>query len=250
MKVHEITQPKTTEPKETSKRLLEAAEELFAKQGIRATSLKAITEFAEVNIAAVNYHFRSKEALVRAVYEHSFQPLNKERLRLLTAAEMAAGDGPLALESVLYALFEPMLRAWRANRNFILLAGRLQNEPDAKLNGTVRKIYGDLIPRFIAAARRAEPEVPELDLLFWMHFLFGGMIYMLLDSHDVEREHQGQNPLDKPDVFLQRLIAFGSSGLRGLKPSMRSNTTSGNECSRALPSSTAAAPVPLAAAST
>ena len=65
MKVHEITQPKTTEPKETSKRLLEAAEELFAKQGIRATSLKAITEFAEVNIAAVNYHFRSKEALVR-----------------------------------------------------------------------------------------------------------------------------------------------------------------------------------------
>jgi AcrR family transcriptional regulator len=213
MNVREIS-----EPKNTTERLLEAAERLFAKQGIRATSLKAITEYAEVNIAAVNYHFRSKEALVRAVYERSFQPLNKERLRLLTAAELAAGDGPLALESVLYALFEPMLRTWRTNPNFILLVGRLQNEPDPKLGGAIQKVYGQLIPRFLAAARRAAPDVPEPDLFFWMHFLFGGVIYTLLNSHDMERMHEGQNLLDTPDTFLQRLIAFGTSGLRALKP--------------------------------
>ena len=215
--------------KSTTERILEAAGELFAQRGIRATSLKAITEKAEVNIAAVNYHFRTKDALIEAVYEYSFRPLNQERLRLLTAAELAAGGGPLALDSVLYTLFEPMLRAWRANRNFILLAGRLQNEPDSKLNGTIRRIYGELIPRFLAAARRAEPGVPESDLLFWMHFLFGGTIYMLLDSHDVEREHHAQNPLDPPDVFLQRLLTFGASGLRGLKAPGRCTAVSGNE---------------------
>jgi AcrR family transcriptional regulator len=205
------------ESKNTTERLLEAAEELFAKHGMRATSLKAITEFAEVNIAAVNYHFRSKDALVRAVYQRSFQPLNEERLRLLTAAEVAAGDGPLALESVLYALFEPMLRAWRTNRNFILLAGRIQNEPDAKLGSFVQSVYGKMIPRFLAAARRAAPDVPEPDLFFWMHFLFGGVIYTLLNSHDMERMHEGQNLLDTPDSFLQKLIAFGTAGLRALK---------------------------------
>jgi AcrR family transcriptional regulator len=201
----------------TSERILEAAEKLFAKQGIRATSLKAITEYAAVNIAAVNYHFRSKDALVRAVYERSFQPLNKERLRLLTAAELAAGDGPLALESVLYALFEPMLRTWRTNPNFILLVGRLQNEPDPKLSGSIQRVYGELIPRFLAAARRAAPDVPEPDLFFWMHFLFGGVIYTLLNSHDMEQMHEGQNLLDTPDAFLQQLITFGTSGLRALK---------------------------------
>ena len=217
-----------TEPKNTTERLLEAAEELFARQGIRATSLKAITEFAEVNIAAVNYHFRTKDALVRAVFERSFQPLNEERLRLLMAAELAAGDGPLALESVLYALFEPMLQTWRANPNFILLAGRIQNEPDSKLGGFMQKIYGQMIPKFLAAARKAAPDVPEPDLFFWMHFLFGGVVYTLLNSHDMERMHEGQNLLDTPDIFLQRLIAFGTSGLRALK----SPATNGSETLR------------------
>jgi AcrR family transcriptional regulator len=215
-----------TEPKNTTERLLEAAEELFARQGIRATSLKAITEYAEVNIAAVNYHFRTKDALVRAVFERSFQPLNNERLRLITAAELAAGDGRLALESVLYALFEPMLRAWRANPNFILLAGRLQNEPDSKLSGFIQRIYGQLIPRFLAAARKAAPDVPEPDLFFWMHFLFGGAIYTLLNSQDMERMHEGQNLLDTPDIFLQRLITFGASGLRALKSPVRPDSAS------------------------
>jgi AcrR family transcriptional regulator len=224
MNVHEIAESKPTEPKETSKRLLEAAEELFAKQGIRATSLKAITEFAEVNIAAVNYHFRTKDALVRAVFERSFQPLNKERLRLLTAMELAAGDGPLALESVLYAFFEPMVRSWRVNPSFILLAGRLQYEPDPKLSGYIQSLYGELIPKFLAAARKAAPDIPEPDLFFWLHFLFGGVVYTLLNSHDMERMHEGQNLLDTPDTFLQRLIAFGKSGLRALKSPAPSNS--------------------------
>ena len=103
--------------KTTSERILDAAENLFARQGIRGTSLKEITESAEVNIAAVNYHFRSKDALVRAVYERSFLPLNEKRLRALEAAEQAAGDAPLTVEAGLRALFEPMV--WRGFRTGI-----------------------------------------------------------------------------------------------------------------------------------
>ena len=198
----------------TSQRILKAAENLFARKGIRATSFKEITQSAKVNIAAVNYHFRTKDALVRAVYERSFQPLNEERLRLLTAAEMAAGDGPLALESVLFALFEPMLQKWRTNKNFILLVGRLQNEPDPDLSGFIQDLYGDVIPRFLKAAKRAAPDVSEPDLFFWIHFLFGGVVYSLLNTHDMERMHEGQNLLDTPEIFLKRLIAFGTAGLR------------------------------------
>lgn len=203
-----------TTTKTTSDRILDAAEGLFASQGIRGTSLKEITEQAEVNIAAVNYHFRSKDALVREVYQRCFQPLNAERLRLLEEAEAAAGEGPLGLEQVLYALFEPMVRAWQENRNFILLVRRLQSEPDPPLNVFVQGLYGDLIDRFLRAARRAAPDVAEAQLFFWIHFLFGGVVYTLINSQDMERMHPGQNLLDTSEMFLQDLISFGTAGLR------------------------------------
>jgi AcrR family transcriptional regulator len=207
--------------KSTSERVLDAAERLFARHGFRATSLREITETAEVNIAAVNYHFRSKDALLRAVYERSFLPLNERRLALLSAAETATGDGPLSLEAVLDALFRPMMQAWEVNPNFILLVGRLQHEPDPELNGFIQGLYAEVIPRFLAAARKASPEIAEDDLFFWIHFLFGGVVYSLLNSQDMQRLHRGHY-LDVPHLFLNRLITFGASGLRALAAPERS----------------------------
>ena len=203
-----------TGTKSTSERILDAAECLFATQGIRGTSLKEITELADVNIAAVNYHFRTKDALLRAVYERCFQPLNEERLRLLEEAEAAAGDQALPLEQVLYALFEPMVRAWQTNRNFILLVGRLQSEPDPQLNVFVQGLYGGLIQRFLTAARRSAPDIADEQLFFWIHFLFGGVVYTLINSQDMEQMHPGQNLIDTSEMFLHDLISFGTAGLR------------------------------------
>lgn len=205
-----------TAQKATSERVLDAAEALFARQGFRATSLREITDLADVNIAAVNYHFRSKEALLRAVYERSFLPLNEHRLALLTAAESAAAGEPPSLESILDAFFRPMMEAWEVNPNFILLVGRLQHEPDPELNGFIRGLYAEVIPRFLAAARRAQPDIAENDLFFWIHFLFGGVVFNLLNSEDMQRLHRAQSRFDVPEVFLHRLIAFGASGLRAL----------------------------------
>ena len=204
--------------KTTSERILDSAEGLFARQGFRGTSLKEITDLAEVNIAAVNYHFRSKDALIRAVYERCFVPLNEKRLRALEKAELAAQGAPLTVEAVLRALFEPMVKAWILDRNFILLVGRLQHEPDSDLSGFIQHLYQGLIPRFLAALRRALPAVPDRELFFWTHYLFGGVVYTLLNSHDMKRFHEGQNLLDTPDLFLDRLIVFGASGLRALAP--------------------------------
>jgi AcrR family transcriptional regulator len=205
-----------TKPKATDERLLDTAERLFARQGIRATSLREITEQTGINIAAVNYHFRSKEALVRAVYERSFKPLNEERLRCLAEAEAAAGDGPLAIEEVLRALFGPMLRAWEQNRNYILLSGRLQHEPDPGLHEFILQLFDEMIRRFLAAASRALPGAPETDLFFWFHYLFGGMVHTLLAAQDLERLPGGSSILDDRAKFLDLLIQFGSAGLRSI----------------------------------
>src|SRR4051812_44617723 len=89
----------------THESLLDAAESLFSERGIEAASLRAITERAGANLAAVHYHFGSKQGLVRAVFSRRLTPLNEERLRRLARCE----EGEAGLEEVLHAFLEPAL---------------------------------------------------------------------------------------------------------------------------------------------
>src|SRR5436305_14013735 len=89
----------------TRESLMDAAESLFSERGIQAASLRAITEQAKANLAAVHYHFGSKQGLVRAVFSRRLAPLNEERLRRLDLC-LAAGGG---VEEVLRAFLAPAL---------------------------------------------------------------------------------------------------------------------------------------------
>ena len=90
----------------TKDRILHAAEELFAAQGFATTSLRQVTSRADVNIAAVNYHFGSKENLVNEVFRRRMDEMSRERLDALRKATEAQ---PRALEPILAAFVEPAL---------------------------------------------------------------------------------------------------------------------------------------------
>src|ERR1044071_5498720 len=100
------TETKLESPIATREGLLDAAESLFSELGIQAASLRAITQRAGANLAAVHSHFGSKQGLVRAVFKRRLEPLNRERLELLAASERKGGD----VEEVLRALVAPLLR--------------------------------------------------------------------------------------------------------------------------------------------
>src|SRR5881397_2569423 len=82
----------------TKLRILDTAESLFMEHGFEATSLRSITAAADVNLAAVNYHFGSKEELFQAVLTRRLDPMNQERVDLLTEFERRAAPGPVACE--------------------------------------------------------------------------------------------------------------------------------------------------------
>ena len=97
--------------KDTKEIILDQAEELFAAKGYKGTSLRMITTAAEVNLAAVNYHFGSKKGLVAAVIDRRIVPLNELRCRRLTEVVTkaeSAGTRP-KLPEVLLAFIEPTL---------------------------------------------------------------------------------------------------------------------------------------------
>ena len=87
---------------DTKQRILDAARSLFAERGFPATSLREITKLADVNLAAVNYHFGSKDGLLKEVVNECIEPINAERIRLLDAAESAAGGQPLVLRDLIH----------------------------------------------------------------------------------------------------------------------------------------------------
>src|SRR5512142_3230435 len=94
----------------TKVRILDAAETLFMEHGFEATTLRQITSAAGVNLAAAHYHFGSKEDLFEAVLKRRLDPMNVERLALLTRFESESAPRPLSCEKILAAMFIPALK--------------------------------------------------------------------------------------------------------------------------------------------
>src|SRR5213595_3553615 len=120
-------------PVATKDRILDAAESLFMEHGFEATSLRSITAAADVNLAAVNYHFGSKEELFQAVLTRRLDPMNQARVALLDRFEGEAGDAPVSCERILSALLTPALALSRdperGGKNFLRVLGRAYADP-------------------------------------------------------------------------------------------------------------------------
>src|SRR4249919_1716965 len=70
----------------TKAQVFAAAERLFALHGFQNVSVRDITAEAGVNLASVNYHFGSKDALLFEIFRRRTAELNRERARMLHEA--------------------------------------------------------------------------------------------------------------------------------------------------------------------
>lgn len=201
---------------ETRERILDAAERLFPVHGVDGTSVRHITAEAQVNVAAVNYHFGSKEALVRAVFKRRLDPISEERLRLLNESEARAGGHP-PLEEIVEAFIAPALRLRgepeHGGENFCMLMGQLFSE-SSKWKQLIFAEFGPAMHRFRAALALALPDLPEPELWWRIHFLLGAMVHTLRGGEALVHLSQGQ--CDPADVegTIRRLSVFLAAGLR------------------------------------
>jgi len=145
----------------TRERLLDAAEELFSVNGFAATSVRAITRQAGVHLAAMNYHYGSKDALIQAVFERRVGPLNRERIRLLDDAEATAGGQGPSLETILAALLGPAFRLAGnpegGGREFMRLMGRVHSESGDLFQKLIVPLFRLVFIRFEKALALAVP---------------------------------------------------------------------------------------------
>lgn len=166
---------------DTRQRLLDAAEWLFIEKGYEAMSLRHITTSAGANLAAVNYHFGSKEALVQELLSQRLNRLNQERLQLLSASERL-GPARLDATAILGMLFVPAFRLGHGSASgpaFMRLLGRVYSDPSPFIRGYLQQHYKSISGRFFEAFSQALPELPRHELGLRLHFALKAISGML-----------------------------------------------------------------------
>src|ERR1044072_2268767 len=125
------------DPADTTRdRLPDTAERPLAPHGYQATTMRAVTTEAAANIAAVNYHFGSKQALLEAVVHRALGPVVEERRARLDALEAEP-----AVEAVVDAIIAPLIERVGTEPDparVIRLLGRLFVDPDPEMRASRR----------------------------------------------------------------------------------------------------------------
>jgi AcrR family transcriptional regulator len=211
---------------DTRERILDASEKLFMANGYDGTSMRLITGAAGVNLAAVNYHFGTKESLMQEVFRRRLDWLNSERLRMLDEMESKAGGKPLKPSQIVDGFFGTLLRMAQDEAHggltFLRLLGRTLTEPSDFIRTFLADEYQEVMERYKAALFKALPDVPKAEIVWRFHFMLGATSYAIAGTDALrlitDWQIEDADATDRLDRLLPRLMSFLLGGLRAPLP--------------------------------
>ncbi|MCW8859992.1 MAG: TetR family transcriptional regulator [Deltaproteobacteria bacterium] len=203
---------------DTKTRILDCAEQMFARAGFHSTSLRKLTQLADANLASVNYHFGSKEALLQAVIERRLLPLNKIRHKKIEEiiTQAREQERPPAAADLLQAFVVPTLEFRNSSpgaQDFIALIGRSLSEPDETVRHCFLSLALPIFQFLFEGLRQALPQIPAAILLARLQFIMGTMSHVMCMGN--------LNAFQKPDfpealeqnVLMDQMLKFIQAGL-------------------------------------
>lgn len=202
--------------KETVERILDAAEVLFAERGFAETSLRTITSTAGVNLAAVNYHFGSKKALIQAVFERFLDPLVEDiNCRL---EKFSQDPESITVEALLRVLSASVYEVHGRNTNrataFMRLLGLAYTQSQAHLRNYISEHYGEIFQRYGRLLKPALPGATAEDLFWHTHFALGTAIFTMSNFDALRAMAENDTGQRTPvNDIVDRLTTFMASGL-------------------------------------
>lgn len=197
----------------TRERILGVAEALFARHGFAGASLRRVTAAAKVNLAAVNYHFGSKESLIEEVFRRRLDELNRERLDALARVQ---ADPAHTLEDVLEAFIRPALEQSMDSAGgaaFVRVLARAYAEHDERLRRFLSDNYGHVLRDFAAAFARLLPHLDKDELYWRLDIVAGALTYAMADFGVIKRKNDVSEQSHREQAALH-LVRFAAAGLR------------------------------------
>jgi len=195
----------------TKERILCAAEVLFAQRGFDGASLRQLTAAAGVNLAAVNYHFGSKDKLVEEVFRRRLDTLNAHRLGALSTV---AGQPGTTLEDVLDAFIRPALALSGDGSGslFMRVLARAFAEHDDHLRQFMSENYGHVMRQFTAEFARLLPGLSREEL-YWRIDLVTGALTHAMSGFGMIQRKGGVSEAAHREQTIAHLVRFASAGL-------------------------------------
>ena len=202
---------------QTRSAILAAAERLYADRGFGDVTLRDIVAEANVNLAAVNYHFGSKDELIAELFVTRSLQLNRERLRELRAAE-ELGGGVADIADILRALVGPTLRGCLGPDTQHSTAARFMIRVNIESVPAIRRIRNreiDHLRKFIAAMKRSLPALSEVELYWGLHFALAMAQQTVRDSERLAKLSEGKCDVDDVEGVIARVVDVAVIGLVG-----------------------------------
>jgi AcrR family transcriptional regulator len=219
----------------TRSAILAAAERLYADRGFGDVTLRDIVAEANVNLAAVNYHFGSKDELIAELFVTRSLATNRERLNELKAAE-EAGGGRANIDAILRALVGPTLRGCLGPDRAGSTAARFMIRASIESVPPIRRIKNreiDHLRKFAAAMRRSLPGRDEAELYWGLHFALAMAHHTIREKERLAKLSEGSCDLNDVQGIIERVVAVSVMALNGGASASKAATRAATASARA-----------------
>jgi len=197
--------------------ILAAAEELFAKNGFNAVSVRDIAHAAGANPGSVTYHFKTKDGLLLEIYRRHCKPMNLRRFELLAAAKRVR-DLHDRLEAIVRAYVVPAFTSGSDVAGGGARFSRLRAVMSAEGNEAARRIiaqtFDETSHAFIDAIHESLPHIPRTDIVWRSQFLLGALYYSLITPERVSRLSRGQTDGADTTCAIEHLVRAMAASLQ------------------------------------
>jgi len=209
----------TDDKQNTRGRILDAAEELFARKGFEGVSVRQIMSKAEADVSLAYYHFKSKRDLFDNVMLRRAEILNDVRLKALEAVEKRHPDDAPTVEEIIDAFTHPLLDLLAQDHaewtHYFQLIAQINNSPE--WGGELMTRYFDpLVKRFIEALRKALPDCDDADLFWSYHFLSGALTLTFAETGRIDNLSDGIAKSSDMASVVERMPKFLAAGFERL----------------------------------
>lgn len=213
---------------ESRERILDAAEELFAKRGFYGVTLREVATLAQADTALVHYYFDSKGGLFDSVIARRAQEVNSRRLRSLEAYEREA-HATLTAAGVLGAYLRPtfdfIMSGDPGARNYGAVIAKANASASVDDVNVAISPFDPVVHKLVGLLRRVRPECAEIDIYWFYHMLSGAITLSLAETGRIDILSNGRCRSDDTATILERMIEIFAAGFAGLpasaKPRMR-----------------------------
>lgn len=207
------------EESETRKAILRSAERLFAIRGIEATTMREITADAGTNLAAINYHFGSKQELAYALFDRLAAEVCAARHAELDRIERDAGGEPVSVEAIIRTLIRPYVEGEEGRR---LLMVRLIQQHRLEPTDVTRRVsaahFDPLAARVTKMLRDALPQLPARDVFWRYHLMVGAVMASASDvapGNRLSRISNGAADSARRGELIEQTVAFLVNAMQG-----------------------------------